>query len=308
MNLKSVAYLISILFILNNCSSTSLVQEGTIYDGRFMAPEINNIEIVYYDLDYTNQIFWDLEQAEDLDPDEFGNDIIEGFTRLLDLQEIGFSDNHVEIEPEYGSLLIEDASYLQVYMDDLLESKGAFFGFSSNIDYSDVVRNPDSEFALYIQIEPVVYLEEWSVANPVANNTRMEWSNELSMFEIFSYLVEVETNQVVWVYKNNEFINLDTFQPSYVGHSIVSALIKGQDLTIKSFDLTRHDELFFTEKNGRQYAGKVVKVEDYKITIEANGLTEVKELSEFSEIFRNAFVASNGKMKGNNVYPVYLGQ
>lgn len=225
--IKSYPFLLLFLFFGLVSCATSINYYGASYDNSFNKSEINKIALVYSRVDSKNEGFWNHKTMQEVDTVEVFNNMLANLEDLMKDEGVLLINNSVNSYSEAGSQIYDEAMSIRVYRRDLRTVGNLNFSYQTKVDYSSQIEDLETKYALFLYVYPNQFNESVMVSNGFGG-----YSNSSSThyrISLFSYLVDVEQNKVIWVFDNNEKVDLYTFDFNTVSKVIVNSMLKGMD-------------------------------------------------------------------------------
>lgn len=300
------------LIFISSCSVSSPFVIGSNYDPTFDVQNLDNMAIAYFYLDDSDARFWDHRTNRGKNPAGVENLLFREMRELLNAEDITTHDLRLETNSQEWGELSGESEAIKQYLKDLDTVGSKIFGFTSDYDYASIVEEVGSRYVLSMTVDP--YSIESESSGPVMSpdgTMMMAGGGSAITYEygIFAYIVDVESNKVVWVFNNYEYVNLYKFDNEVPQKTALAALFTGRDLKYKSFDLITEKKVKIVEKSGETYYGKVISIDGLSLEIETDESLferDIREIEEITQMVIKSLTARNRQTVEETLYPQYL--
>ena len=136
-------------------------------------------------------------------------------------------NNSVGAETSDGVRIYAEAEAIKQYRRDLYEIGSDNFSYSTNYNYYEIVENSRTRNALYIRVEPYHYINDDCIIDLYGYKSctpEMQYG-----IRLFSYLVDLESSKVIWLFENSDSVNLFQFDFNSISRIIYDSMINGLD-------------------------------------------------------------------------------
>lgn len=272
MKIRGITLFALSMLLLSNCGGSSKFITGSNYDPTFDPQRMDNMAIILHEVDDSDEEFWNVSN-ERKTPESIEKDL------FYDLNK-SFEDFHISVldaKPITGSKeweeLKAEVNGVKQYLIDLNKMGTRTFSYQSSFNYRSLIDSQNSAYAFISMTEPYM----------VGVYDYYSGYSSTPEFSIFSYIIDLATNKVVWVFNNKGSLE-KPFNYAIPQKTALASLLLGKELTYSSFDFDTNTDLKFVEKSGNLYIGSVSAFNGLYLTIETKEETFDRHLREFTVI------------------------
>ncbi|MGB0346088.1 MAG: hypothetical protein ACPGGA_01310 [Balneolaceae bacterium] len=297
----------------SSCTTTSSFVIGSNYDPSFDINKLDNLSIIYFKLDDSDNDYWGHRSNRGSEPKSVEAKLYTDLVEVFDEEKIKINDNRLNADSTEWESISNEVESIKQYLIDLDRMGTQNFSFSSSVEYSKVVDEGFSGYALLMKIDPYSVVSSSTTPSFGADGSfetamMMSSSSQHYEYSVFAYIVDISTNKVVWVFNNSEYVDLYKFDKTIPHKTALAALFLGKDYSFESFDLITEESAKITDQYDEVYFGKVIAIDGFTIQIELSDSTIEKKIDEIKEITINATktVASRNRQVVETLFPKYL--
>ncbi|MBO6793480.1 MAG: hypothetical protein JJ895_06185 [Balneolaceae bacterium] len=307
MRILGKAFLIIGAIILSNCGSSNKFIVGSNYDPTFDPQKMDNMAIIFHDVDETDEDFWDHKSSKDKTPEIMEQELYQELSEVFLGEGINIIDKRISSSTSEGEDIREESIAIRNYLYDLKNAGSLTFSYQSSIDYKSLVNESDSKYALILITDP--YSVTSTSYGGAGGAPTTSYTTTWYEYGIMAYIVDVQSNKIVWLFNNSEYVDLYTFDYKQPQLSAFAALFLGRDLRYESFDIDNESatrgKLYIKEYSGNEYTVNNSSINQLTLNIQIGDSTFTRHLREIEKIQKYSLDAQRN-VTGRVIYPKFL--